>query len=238
MAGLLLTPPSTLRPVACRHAAAWLPLLPLSAAAPLQPLLACPPPGFDSQHALLSVHVEELLLPAGEDPLLQRPRTAHYSAAYRLPGDSVRGCCHPQLSTCSCCASGLQQQCVETHASHTAHRSAGSQGETCTAAKAPSSGSSASGGQAGVALLAQRGWHVAWRHCSRHWVVADWRLAAALLAYPLSVAVSKREPSGSSRRSSSSSGDEGVLLPLGSVEIDMAPLLLPRPGGASRPSCR
>jgi hypothetical protein len=62
----------------------------LPAATPsLAPLLSCQPDGFSGQLVRLSVHVEELLLPGGDDVLLERPKIANYTAAYRLPGQSL-----------------------------------------------------------------------------------------------------------------------------------------------------
>jgi hypothetical protein len=58
----------------------------------LAPLLATPPDGFTGQLARLSVHVEELLLPGGDDVLLERPKIANYVAAYRLPGARTCWC--------------------------------------------------------------------------------------------------------------------------------------------------
>ncbi|WIA21972.1 hypothetical protein OEZ85_004330 [Tetradesmus obliquus] len=72
----------------------------LPAAAPtLTPLLASPPEGFAGQLARLSVLVEELLLPGGDDVLLERPRIANYVAAYRLPGAQAESRSHSKAPT-------------------------------------------------------------------------------------------------------------------------------------------
>lgn len=54
----------------------------------MRPLLAAPPDGFRGQLARLSVHIEELLLPGGDEVLLERPKIAKYTASYRLPGEA------------------------------------------------------------------------------------------------------------------------------------------------------
>lgn len=86
-------------------------------------------------------------------------------------------------------------------------------------------------------LLGQS-WHVEWQYCGRHWVTADWRLGRALVAYPLVIAISKQESSRhSSSNSSGGSQPQQLMVPVGSVEVDMSPLLSLR-SGAQRPSCR
>lgn len=65
--------------------------LPQQPASQLAPLVTCPPPGFLSQLAAVSVHIQELLLPGGDDLVLERPRIANYVATYKLPGAVMHG---------------------------------------------------------------------------------------------------------------------------------------------------
>ncbi|KAF8057294.1 hypothetical protein HT031_006102 [Scenedesmus sp. PABB004] len=162
-------------------------LLPPEPAAALAPLLASPPEGFDGQLARLSVHVEELLLPGGDEALTERPRIASYAA---------------------------------------------SQLEAATPSKAASSAPCAAG------LLA-RAWRVDWGHVGRHWVVADWRLGRALLAYPLVLSVAQQEPASARRGGAGGAGAGAAGAPLGTAEVDLSPLLAPRGSGvAARPGAR
>lgn len=64
----------------------WLQLLPAAPARRLSGCAASPPPGFAGQWVRLSLHVEELLLPGGDEAALERPRIASYLTTYRLPG--------------------------------------------------------------------------------------------------------------------------------------------------------
>jgi hypothetical protein len=69
----------------------WLELLPADGAHLLLRPLANPSSrGFGGQLARLSVHLEELLLPKGDEALLERPKIANYVASYRLPGQRDR----------------------------------------------------------------------------------------------------------------------------------------------------
>lgn len=67
-------------------------LLPHVSASQLVPLVTGPPPGFNAQLAAVSVHIQELLLPGGDDLLLERPKIAQYVATYRLPGACLDFC--------------------------------------------------------------------------------------------------------------------------------------------------
>lgn len=64
----------------------WLQLLPAAPARRLSGYTVLPPQGFSGQLVRISLHVEELLLPGGDDAALERPRIANYLATYRLPG--------------------------------------------------------------------------------------------------------------------------------------------------------
>ena len=95
----------------------------------------------------------------------------------------------------------------------------------------------------GTGLLS-RSWHVPLQFTALHWVVADARLAKALLGYPLLVTALRHEPcrgqERSSRHSSSRPSEDNagasragamvVDVPIGSAEVDLSPLLLMRPG--------
>lgn len=67
----------------------WLQLLPATPAQRLSGFAALPPPGFSSQWVRCSLHLEELLLPGGDDAALERPKVANYIATFRLPGAGI-----------------------------------------------------------------------------------------------------------------------------------------------------
>jgi hypothetical protein len=70
----------------CRYPE-WRHVLPadLSAALPH----GAAPPGFMGQLARLTLHLEELVLPDGDDLHLERPKMAGYSCTYHLPGQCI-----------------------------------------------------------------------------------------------------------------------------------------------------
>lgn len=94
-----------------------------------------------------------------------------------------------------------------------------------------------------------RSWHVDWKFSSHSWAVADARLAVALLAYPLTLTVHRQEPSKQSSGGGQAQGlvvqgkgqagasSGAAVVPVGCVEVDLAPLLATRPG-SNAPSCR
>ncbi len=45
-----------------------------------------PPAGFGGQMARCTLYVEQVLLPEGDDVVLERPSSCCYAAVYRLPG--------------------------------------------------------------------------------------------------------------------------------------------------------
>ena len=276
--------------VCTRRHPEWLELLPAAAASRLSGYAALPPSGFSGQWVQLSVHVEELLLPGGDDAALERPKIASYIATLRLPGEHwwLLGalsppppCSHLPRSnpTLRCTAVPTApllppQPCTallfsphhcppppllfpphhcpppHTHTHCCSHpTTAGSSCEHSTQSKACSS-------HAATSNLLARSWHVDWKFCTHTWAVADARLAAALLGYPLVLAVYKQEPSrgpvgagaqgqqglmvkgrGTVGSGRGQAAEGPALVPCGSVEVDLSPLLAKRPG-SSAPGCR
>jgi hypothetical protein len=97
------------------------------------------------------------------------------------------------------------------------------------AARAPGAGSAGAG----------RAWGAALAHCGVHWVAADGRLARALARYPLTITAARQQPvaaaPGARRGGAAGTGGAGagvVEVPLGTAEVDLTGLLLPRPGRA------
>ncbi|KAI8475817.1 MAG: hypothetical protein J3K34DRAFT_516995 [Monoraphidium minutum] len=86
---------------------------------------------------------------------------------------------------------------------------------------------------------APRTWAVPLRHCGVFWAAAGVQLARALLLFPLSISVTRQEPvAGGARGGGGAAAAPAVVdVPVGSAELDLSPLLAPRPG-AREPATR
>lgn len=161
-------------------------------------------------------------------------------------------------SLCALLCDLQRSSCIPTTTFLPYVRCAGSASEGSTQSKACSSHA------ASINLLA-RSWHVDWKYTAHCWAVADTRLARALLGYPLTLTVHRQEPgkAGSQQGPSQGSGQQqqqqwgvqalglvvqgkgqggttaagAAVVPVGSVEVDLAALLATRPG-SSAPTCR